>query len=179
MLALIAIAVRLSSPGPVLFRQPRVGLNGRHFNVLKFRTMVAGAEALGRETLGTHDPRITKIGSLLRRTKTDEVPQLVNVIRGEMSLVGPRPEIPHYADRYAGEDRIVLSIRPGITDPSSLELADLDSIMASRGDEPPADFYRRVVQPRKLALQKAYVRDHSLGGDIVVIARTLLRILYR
>jgi len=176
-LGLIAVAVRLSSPGPALFRQTRVGLNGRHFKALKFRTMFAGSDALGRETLGTNDPRITRLGHFLRRTKIDELPQLINVVRGDMSLVGPRPEIPHYADRYAGDDRIVLTVRPGMTDPSSLELSDLDTLMASRGAESPADFYVRVIQPRKLTLQKAYVCNHSLGSDVIIIVKTILRIM--
>jgi lipopolysaccharide/colanic/teichoic acid biosynthesis glycosyltransferase len=156
-----------------------VGLEGKCFEILKFRTMFAGAEALGRETLGTADPRITRIGALLRKSKLDELPQLINVARGEMSLVGPRPEIPFYADRYSAADRVVLSVRPGITDPSSLALADLDEIMASRGDESAADFYVRVVQPKKLALQKAYVRERSFGGDLSVITRTIVRVFLK
>jgi lipopolysaccharide/colanic/teichoic acid biosynthesis glycosyltransferase len=173
----IAIAVRLDSPGPVLFRHRRVGLNGRHFRLLKFRTMTDGAERLSRETLGTDDPRITRLGRHLRRLKIDELPQLINVLRGDMSLVGPRPEIPYYADRYADEDRIVLSVRPGITDPSSIELSDLDAIMESRGEEPAADFYSRVILPRKLVLQKAYIANCSLLGDIGIIFGTVLKVM--
>ena len=172
-----AVAIRVTSPGPVIFRQTRVGRNGERIGVRKFRTMIDGAEALGRETAGTHDPRITPLGRRLRRTKLDELPQLVNVFVGDMSMVGPRPEIPFYADQYGPDDRVVLSVNPGITDPASLEMADLDAFMQSRGDEPPADFYVREVQPRKLALQKEYLANQSLWGDVVIIWRTLVRIV--
>ncbi|MBM4224195.1 MAG: sugar transferase [Gammaproteobacteria bacterium] len=177
LLCAIAVAVRLDSPGPALFRHRRVGLYGQHFNLLKFRTMTDGAERLSRETLGTDDPRITPLGHHLRRLKIDELPQLINVLKGDMSLVGPRPEIPHYTNRYTDADRIVLSVRPGITDPSSIELSNLDAIMESRGDEPAADFYSRVILPKKLALQKAYIANRSLPGDIGIILRTVLKIM--
>jgi lipopolysaccharide/colanic/teichoic acid biosynthesis glycosyltransferase len=176
---LIGITIRLESPGPVIFRQARVGRHGRHFEILKFRSMCEGAEGLGRETMGTKDPRITRVGAILRKTKLDELPQLLNVIRGDMSLVGPRPEIPYYADRYTKEDRVILSIRPGITDPSSLVLADLDAIMASRGSESAADFYVRVVQPQKLTLQRSYVESRTFLGDLWVILMTLRRITWK
>jgi len=177
LLCAIAVAVRLDSPGPALFRQRRAGLYGQHFNLLKFRTMTDGAERLSRETLGTDDPRITRLGHHLRRLKIDELPQLINVLKGDMSLVGPRPEIPHYVSRYADVDRIVLSVRPGITDPSSIELLNLEAIMESRGVEPAADFYARVILPKKLELQKAYIANRSLPSDIGIILRTVLKIL--
>ena len=179
LMLMIALAIRIESTGPSVFRQTRVGLHGRRFEILKFRTMCHGAESMGRETLGKGDPRITAVGAWLRRFKLDELPQLVNVIRGDMSLVGPRPEIPHYADRYPAEDQVVFSIRPGITDPSSIALADLDSLMDSRGSESAADFYERVIQPQKLALQRQYVRERSFLGDLSVIARTIVRVLRR
>jgi lipopolysaccharide/colanic/teichoic acid biosynthesis glycosyltransferase len=176
---LIGVAIRIDTPGQIIFRQTRVGRHGCRFEIMKFRTMCEGAEALGRETLGTKDPRITQVGSMLRRSKLDELPQLFNVVRGDMSLVGPRPEIPYYADRYAKEDQVILSVRPGITDPSSLALADLDSIMASRGSESAADFYARVVQPQKLLLQRSYVEGRSFPGDLWIILRTLGRIVWK
>ena len=147
--------------------------------MLKFRTMIEGAEALGRETTGDSDPRITNLGRWLRQTKLDELPQLFNVLAGDMSLVGPRPEIPHYADRYSPEDRIVLSVRPGITDPCSLKMANLDAIMQSRGSMSAADFYISVIQPKKLELQKEYVLNRTFWGDIVVILKTIVRIVRR
>jgi len=138
--------------------------------------MINGAEALGRETSGTNDPRITQIGVWLRRTKLDEIPQLINVFIGDMSFVGPRPEIPFYAENYKKEDQIVLELRPGITDLATLEMTDLDSIMQTRGEMSPADFYLCTVQPRKLKLQREYVLNRSFFGDISIIIRTLLKI---
>lgn len=176
-LAGIAFAVRATSPGPALFRQRRIGLHGHPFMVLKFRTMVDGAESLGRETAGTSDPRITRFGAVLRRTKLDELPQLVNVLRGEMSVVGPRPEIPFYAENYLPEDQVVLSVRPGLTDPSSLHLADLDGLMETRGGKTPAEFYSQVVQPQKIQLQKQYIATQTLWGDVRIILATIARIV--
>lgn len=175
----IAVAVRVTSPGPALFRQRRIGRDGHPFEVLKFRTMVDGAEALGRETAGSSDPRITDLGRFLRRTKLDELPQLINVLRGEMSVVGPRPEIPYYAQGYSPEDQVVLSVRPGITDPSTLHLADLDGFMETRGDRSPAEFYSQVVQPKKLELQKHYITTQTLWGDVRIILATLAKIVRR
>ena len=173
---LVAIVVKVTSCGPILFRQQRVGRHGKHFELLKFRTMINGAEALGRETSGTNDPRITQIGAWLRRVKLDEMPQLINVFIGDMSLVGPRPEIPFYAENYGKEDQIVLQLRPGITDLATLEMTDLDLIMQTRGEMTPAEFYLCTVQPRKLKLQRKYVLNRSFFGDILIIIRTLLKI---
>ena len=178
-MAVVAFAVRATSPGPALFRQRRIGRDQRPFLVLKFRTMVDGAERLGRETAGSSDPRITEFGAILRRTKLDELPQLVNVLRGEMSVVGPRPEIPFYAENYNLEDRVVLSVRPGITDPSSLQLADLDGLMETRGNQSPADFYSQVVQPQKMQLQKQYIANQTLLGDVRIVLATIARIVQR
>lgn len=175
-LILVAILVKFTSSGPILFRQQRVGRHRKHFELFKFRTMINGAEALGRETSGTNDPRITQIGAWLRRVKLDEIPQLINVFIGDMSLVGPRPEIPFYAENYGKEDQIVLQLRPGITDLATLEMTDLDSIMLTRGEMTPAEFYLCTVQPRKLKLQRKYVLNRSFFGDILIIIRTLLKI---
>jgi len=135
-----------------------------------------GAESLGRETLGTNDPRITKIGAFLRRTKIDELPQLLNVLLGDMSIVGPRPEIPYYAKKYDEDDQIVLSIRPGITDPSSLQLMHLDTMMENRGSQSAEDFYTNVILPKKLKLQKEYIKKKTFFGDIKIMFLTVLRI---
>ena len=172
----VALLVKITSSGPILFRQQRVGRHRKHFELFKFRTMINGAEALGRETSGTNDPRITQIGAWLRRTKLDEIPQLFNVLIGDMSFVGPRPEIPFYAENYGKEDQIVLQLRPGITDLATLEMTDLDSIMQTRGEMTPAEFYLCTVQPRKLKLQREYVLNRSFFGDISIIIRTLLKI---
>ena len=174
---LVALFVRINSSGPIFFVQKRVGLNGKQFKLYKFRTMFDGSEALGRETSGTDDLRITTVGVWLRRLKLDEIPQLFNVFLGDMSFVGPRPEIPHYAENYKIDDQIVLSVRPGITDRATLEMANLDSIMQTRGERSPAEFYLEVIQPRKLQLQREYVLNRSFVGDILIIIQTLLRIL--
>lgn len=175
-LILVAFLVKITSSGPILFRQQRVGRHRKHFELFKFRTMINDAEAFGRETSGTNDPRITQIGAWLRRTKLDEIPQLINVFIGDMSFVGPRPEIPFYAENYGKEDQIVLQLRPGITDLATLEMTDLDSIMQTRGEMTPAEFYLCTVQPRKLKLQREYVLNRSFFGDILIIIRTLLKI---
>lgn len=173
----LAVAVRMTSEGPAIYRQERVGREGRRIRVWKFRTMVLDADTLSRETLGTSDPRITEFGRFLRKTKLDELPQLVNVLKGEMSMVGPRPEIPYYADGYSRSDSVVLSVRPGITDPSSLELSNLDDLMEARGDASAPEFYVTVIQPKKLALQKDYIHRQSFRGDLVIILRTLAKVL--
>ena len=177
LLVLIAVAVKMDSKGPALFWQIRVGLNGKHFFLLKYRTMIPDAQKMGRETLGTNDFRITKLGHLLRRTKFDELPQLINILLGEMSFVGPRPEIPFYVAQYSKEDKIVLSVRPGLTDPSSVTLANLDAVMESRGNQSAAKFYANHVLPAKLKLQKEYIKEKTFFGDIKIIFATLLKIL--
>jgi lipopolysaccharide/colanic/teichoic acid biosynthesis glycosyltransferase len=176
LLLIVALLVRIDSPGPALFSHTRIGRHGRPFKVFKFRTMVVNSEHMSRETLGTDDPRITRLGAHLRRWKIDELPQLVNVIRGDMSLVGPRPEIPYYVERYSEEQRVVLAVRPGITDPSSIALINLDEVMASRGDEPAPAFYARVILPKKIELQKSYLANRSILSDLVLITKTVIRL---
>jgi lipopolysaccharide/colanic/teichoic acid biosynthesis glycosyltransferase len=172
LLLLIAAAIKLTSPGPVLFRQPRVGRGGRSFWIWKFRTMVEGAHDRGPAITASGDPRVTPIGLLLRRTKLDELPQLVNVWRGEMSLVGPRPEVPRYVAGYSDEDRSVLSIRPGITDLASIAFRDEESVLAQFVDRERA--YVDVLLPRKLALAREYLRRQSFTLDLELLLRTLL-----
>ncbi len=171
LLLLIAAAIKLSSPGPVLFLQPRVGRGGCSFSIWKFRTMVDGAHHRGPEITASGDPRVTTIGRLLRRTKLDELPQLVNVWRGEMSLVGPRPEVPRYVAGYSEEDRSVLSIRPGITDLASIAFRDEESVLAQFADREQA--YVDVLLPRKLALAREYLRRQSFKLDLELLLRTL------
>ena len=168
-----AIAVRLSSPGPILFRQTRVGRARREFELLKFRTMRAAPG--GSRITAAGDPRVTAVGRWLRRSKLDELPQLVNVLRGEMSLVGPRPEIPHYVARYTQRQSGVLARKPGITSPASLTYIDEEKTLAGRQDF--EDFYLRVVLPRKLELDLAYCRDASLAADLRILLATALKLL--
>lgn len=176
-LLLIALLVAVGSPGGALFRQVRVGRNGREFRILKFRTMRPGSEAQGQITVGGRDPRITRIGHLLRRTKLDELPQLWNVLVGEMSIVGPRPEVPRYVALYTPEQREVLRVRPGLTGLASLAYIDENEVLGRATD--PQRAYIEEVMPAKLVLDLRYVQEQSLALDLRIIARTALRIFDR
>lgn len=165
-----AVAVRVSSPGPILYRGIRTGQHGKPFAILKFRSMVANAEKTGGTTTAEKDPRITAVGAFLRRYKLDELPQLINVLVGDMSVVGPRPEVAEYTDAYSGDEQLILSVRPGITDLSSLEFHDLQAIVGS--DDADMTF-REEVLPRKNALRLQYVRERTLWLDGVILLRTI------
>ena len=167
----IGIAIRLDSPGPVLHRAARVGLAGRSFTLYKFRTMVDGAAALGPGVTAAGDPRVTRVGRFLRRTKLDELPQLWNVLRGDMRLVGPRPEDPRYVALYEPHQLLVLSVCPGITGPSQLAFFDEEQLLAEADAEA---VYIRDILPRKLALDLDYARRHTLRQDLRILAQTLL-----
>jgi lipopolysaccharide/colanic/teichoic acid biosynthesis glycosyltransferase len=168
----IALWVRLDSPGPVFFRQERVGRAGRCFRIHKFRTMVVDAPARGPAITVGADPRITRAGAWLRRSKLDELPQLLDVLAGDMSIVGPRPELPQYVALYPAALRAqVLSVRPGITDPVSLEFADEGERLAQAAD--PEREYREVVLPAKLKAAAAYAARATLWSDLAVMGRTL------
>lgn len=169
---LIAIAVKLSDGGPVLYRQSRVGQFGRPFGILKFRTMVVGAERMGPSVTQGRDPRITAVGRLLRKTKLDELPQLWNVLKGEMSFVGPRPEVPRYVDTYTPEQRQVLLLKPGITDLASLLFRDEETLL--RGVPDVEDFYVRYCMPKKIALNLEHAARCSLLKDAWIMLRTVL-----
>jgi lipopolysaccharide/colanic/teichoic acid biosynthesis glycosyltransferase len=173
-LAGIALVVRISSTGPVLFRQRRVGLGGREFTLLKFRTMRVNQDAAGATASG--DPRITPVGRWLRHFKLDELPELWNVLRGDMSLVGPRPELPGYVDLSDPGWRAVLRTRPGITDPVTLRLRNEEQLMAKAPGRPEV-FYREVLQPYKLAGYLEYQQRRSFPADIMVIVRTIGAVL--
>lgn len=175
-LAIVALVVRLDTPGPVLFRQVRVGRHGRPFEILKFRTMADRPATSGHEITFHRDPRITRSGNFLRHWKLDELPQLWNVFRGDMSIVGPRPEVPKYVALYSDQDRaLVLSVRPGITDPASIKYRS-ESEMLSGADDP-EKLYREVILPDKVSLAVDYARTVSLGRDIAIIGQTLLKVL--
>ncbi len=176
LLVLIAFTVKISSPGPVFYRGIRSGIGGNTFRIFKFRTMVQNAEQLGGATTGTNDPRITTVGKFLRKTKLDELPQFINVLKGEMSLVGPRPEVLEYTSKYSGEERLILTMRPGITDFASIEFADLDDRV---GQDDPDDFFRKNILPRKNELRLKYVKEWNLVTDIVILGKTCIRIIKR
>lgn len=175
-LAMVALSIKLTSRGPVFFRQIRIGRKGLPFSVLKFRSMYQGAGKNGSAITIAGDHRITPIGRFLRRFKLDELPQLWNVLRGDMSLVGPRPEVPVYVAHYTPEQRVVLSVRPGITDPSSLVYRREEDILASASD--PEKFYRTRILPDKLARSSAYLQNISLYGDTRIILKTIISSLF-
>ncbi len=168
--AAIALWIVLDSPGPVFFRGERVGREGRPFRIFKFRTMVADAAHRGPGITTACDPRVTRTGRFLRRHKLDELPQLFNVLRGEMSLVGPRPEDPRYVALYTEEQRRVLRVRPGITGVAALQFRHEEQLLSGE------DWERRYVEeimPRKLALELAYLEQASLGRDLQILLKTL------
>ena len=175
LLLFLAIWVKLDSRGPVLYRGKRVGLDGRPFFMYKFRTMVQGAERRGPAVTYRDDPRITKAGRFLRRTKLDELPQLLNVLKGEMSLVGPRPEDPSYVALYTPEQRRVLSVKPGITGPTQLEYRDEASML--HGESVDEEYVSRIM-PKKLKLDLEYVRSRSLKLELKLLWRTATTLLF-
>jgi lipopolysaccharide/colanic/teichoic acid biosynthesis glycosyltransferase len=169
LLGVLALLVRATSTGPALFRQIRIGRNGRPFVLLKLRTM--RADAPGPVITAGGDPRITRFGAWLRRTKLDELPQLWNVLRGDMSLVGPRPEVPDYVALYTAAQRATLLVRPGLTDPASLAWADEAATLATFAE--PHRAYADVVLPWKLALSLAYLERRTVWSDLAVVMRTV------
>ena len=176
LLLLVALWVRLDSPGPVFFRQQRVGRGGQLFDIYKFRTMRTGAEAMGPQITVGQDTRITHAGAWLRRSKVDELPQFINVLRGDMSVVGPRPEVPRYVALFPADVRqAVLSVRPGITDLASIEFRDESALLAQSQD--PERTYVEQILPAKLRHAQEYVRTRSLWLDLRIIARTVLAVL--
>jgi lipopolysaccharide/colanic/teichoic acid biosynthesis glycosyltransferase len=170
-LAVLAIWIKLDSKGPVLYRGRRAGQFGRPFLILKLRTMVENAERLGGAETATDDPRITRSGKFLRQYKLDEFPQLINVLKGEMSLVGPRPEVLDEVACYTEQEREVLRVRPGITDWASLKFHHEGEIL--RGSPDPHRAYHEKIRPEKMRLQMQYVKSHSLFTDVLIIFRTL------
>jgi lipopolysaccharide/colanic/teichoic acid biosynthesis glycosyltransferase len=172
-LVIVAVGVRLSSPGPALFRQTRVGLNGKQFVLLKFRTMHLAAERSGPGVTRRNDPRIFPLGSLLRRWKLDELPQLLNVLRGDMSLVGPRPDLPEFCATLEKEQSAVLQLRPGVTGAATLVYRDEEQILADRGDDRVTEYYVNELYPQKVRLDLEYAKMASFGGDIWILTQTI------
>jgi len=171
----ISWRIKREDNGPVFYRGDRVGLNGRMFRIYKFRSMVVDAEKRGASSTSDDDERITKIGKSLRKYKLDELPQLINVLRGDMSLVGPRPEVKKFVDLYTDEEKAILTVRPGITDWASIWNADEGSVLAGAVD--PDKAYEELIRPTKLKLQLKYVRERSIWVDLKIIFLTILAIL--
>lgn len=168
---ILAIWVKLDSPGPVFYRQIRVGRNNKDFKLFKFRSMRVGSDKKGLITVGGHDPRVTRSGYYIRKYKLDEFPQLINVFIGNMSLVGPRPEVRKYVDLYTPEQMRVLDVRPGITDMASICYRNENELLETVED--PETYYRTVIMQDKLRINLEYVKHHSFLGDIRLIFKTI------
>ena len=171
---IIAILIKLDSKGPIFFKQVRVTKNGREFKIFKYRTMKVGSDKFSQITVGK-DSRITKVGDFLRKYKLDEIPQLINVLIGDMSLVGPRPEVPKYVALYTEEQREILKVRAGITDYASIEFSNENDILANETD--PEKAYIEKIMPRKIELNKKYLSEISVMTDIKIILLTIKKIL--
>ena len=171
LLAVVGIIIKWTSRGSILYRQDRVGRGGRIFKIAKFRSMVVGADKNGLGITVSGDARVTRFGAFLRKSKIDEFPQLWNVLKGDMSLVGPRPELPQYVSGYTPEQRLVLQVRPGITDPASIRYRHEEAVLAT--SQNPDDFYRAVILPDKLAINLQYIRDISMYSDIKCVIQTM------
>lgn len=172
---IVALWIVIDNPGPVFYRQQRVGKGNKDFGLLKFRSMRVGADKMGQITVGEHDPRITRAGYYIRKYKLDELPQLWNVLIGDMSLVGPRPEVRKYVDTYTPEQRIVLSVRPGITDYASIEYIDENRLLAQAKD--PDKTYIEQIIPAKIALNMRYINHQTLGEYFKIILLTFSKII--
>jgi len=173
--AAIAVWIKLDSPGPVFYRQVRVGRGNRDFYLYKFRSMRVGADRQGVITVGGNDPRVTRSGHFIRKYKLDEFPQLINVFKGDMSLVGPRPEVRKYVDMYTEEQMHVLDVRPGITDLASIRYRNENELLERVND--PDKYYVEVIMPDKLRINLEYVARHSFTFDIRLIFQTFRAIV--
>ena len=172
---IIAIWIKLDSKGPVFYRQVRAGWHNKDFRIFKFRSMRVGSDKGSLVTIGGRDPRVTRSGYWIRKFKLDELPQLINVFIGDMSLVGPRPEVRHYVDYWTPEQMHVLDVRPGITDPASIKFRNENELMEKAED--PEKYYIEVIMQEKLKLYLEYVNNHSFWGDIGLIFKTFWTIV--
>lgn len=171
----MAVWIKCDSRGPVFYRQLRVGRGGRDFYLYKFRSMYLDADKKGLITVGGRDPRVTPSGYYIRKYKLDEFPQLINVLKGDMSLVGPRPEVRKYVDMYTPEQLHVLDVRPGITDMASIQYSNENELLAAVDN--PEEYYIRVIMPDKLRMNLEYVQNHSLLYDLRLIFKTISKVL--
>jgi len=175
LLIILSLIIYFNDFGPVFYMAPRVGQNGRLFRMFKFRTMVVNADKIGASSTTASDKRITRVGKLLRKTKLDELPQFINVLTGQMSVVGPRPEVKSFTDMFTEEEKAILSVKPGITDYASIWNSDEGKIL--EGAEDPDMAYKELIWPEKKRLQLKYVREHSFWTDIKIVFLTLLIIV--
>lgn len=173
----IAFAIKITSSGPVFYRGERVGKKGKLFKIFKFRTMRADAETTGVSSTAQDDSRITAVGKFLRRYKIDELPQLINILKGEMSFVGPRPQVKWATDRYTEEEKIILSVRPGITDYASVKFSNEGEIL--KGSQNPDKDYLEKIHPEKTRLQIEYIRNQSFLVDLKIIVKTIFITVFK
>lgn len=174
-LLIIAIGIKVESKGAVFYKQTRVGRHNQHFKIFKFRTMFVGSDIKGLLTLGNNDNRVTKVGYYLRKYKLDELPQLINVFIGNMSFVGPRPEVRKYVDYYSKEDLQILNVKPGITDYASIAFRDEAELL--KDTDNPEKLYIENIMPKKIALNKKYISNPSVFTDVKIILKTFSTIL--
>ena len=167
----VTVLIKMTSPGPVIYAGTRIGRGGRPFRLLKFRTMVVNADRIGGPSTSDDDPRVTKTGAVLRRYKLDELPQLINVLKGDMSIVGPRPEVPAEVDLYSNEQRELLSVRPGITDWASMRFHNEGELL--KGSPDPHRTYQEQIRPEKIRLGLEYVHNRSFQVDMKILMGTL------
>lgn len=173
----LAFLIKREDAGPVFYRGVRVGRYGKPFKIFKFRTMVVNAEKIGGSSTADDDPRITRIGKFIRKHKFDELPQLINVFKGEMSFVGPRPEVQHYVNMYTNEEKAILNVKPGITDWASMWNSDEGAILAGSTD--PEKTYMGNIRPEKIRLQLKYVKERSFWVDVIIVFQTLFKLIKR
>ena len=177
LLLVVSGLIKGEDGGPVFYRGVRIGQHGKPFRIFKFRTMVMDAEQRGGPSTADDDPRITRIGKILRKYKLDELPQLINVLKGEMSIVGPRPEVKQYVDMYTDDEKTILRLKPGITDWASIWNPDEGALLAGHPD--PEKAYLEKIRPEKIRLQLVYVKQHSFLTDLEIILKTLLALVGR
>ena len=170
----IAVWIKADSEGPVFYRQVRVGMHGKLFRIFKFRSMRLGSDKASQITIGERDSRITRSGIIIRKYKLDELPQLINVFTGDMSFVGPRPEVPKYVDLYTEAQRHVLDVRPGITDMASIKYINENELLGKANN--PEDYYIHTIMPDKLSINLEYVKNNSFMDDVTIIFKTLSKI---
>jgi len=178
MMAMVAGLIKITSPGPILYQQRRLGRNGSPFQLLKFRSMHHGRDVLGPGITRGGDSRVTSLGRFLRRSKLDELPQLFNVVRGEMSLVGPRPDLPEYLKELPADQRVVLSLSPGITGAASLRFRNEEELLAQVAPEQLEGFYVHTLLPQKIELELEYARSASMFSDTAILLRTIAAVLH-
>lgn len=173
---LIAVAIAIDDGFPVLYKADRGGYRNKTFRICKFRSMVKNADKIGGYTTAFHDPRVTRVGAILRKSKLDEIPQLINILKGEMSFIGPRPEVLEYVNRFEGLEKYILQVRPGITDYSSVKFANLDEIV---GEKDADEFFQKEILGQKNALRVRYVAEISFATDVKIFFMTIGAVLRR